>query len=455
MEIFSFLDAAHDEMYTVTETAKYPWSLTQVCRLWRHTALSIPHLWARLHIPRCSREDSVPLLRLALERSRPLALSISGIVCTVTGDASVVDAGLLEALLSEADRWKDVHLMAWPILLTNLESRAFPQLTKLHLSIPIADIGRTHHLHIFSNMPALQCLTIEGSTPSTAFRAPPAAALPLLREIHLLRTSRKYLEAPFVDQHLHEFFTLPRVRRIRSTISREDHIDEMTQVIVSPVETMETTSVALFGSLFTPQLKRLHLGDADADRLPTSCFEIMPLVLRSGCTLTTLHLYSLDRGAIHALVPVCRAVPTLEELLLFSAANRVWWQEQDRMVNEFVEEMASSPTFLPRLRSLTINAFDTCGLSSGITFVSDGLLAMLSLRGRSGCLESVSIVAHDEKNVLAFTSQQRRMLEELGRDGVLEDIVVSLNGNGLPWSSLDAPNPEWHFEAKRFVDTAI
>ena len=93
-----------------------PTDLTQVCRLWRDTAISIPQLWATItYVFKPGRGGCVKTFKLWLERSagsdgtRPLDLTIKQ--CRyLTSDPQHVFRQIISLAISQHRRWRHVSL---------------------------------------------------------------------------------------------------------------------------------------------------------------------------------------------------------------------------------------------------------------------------------------------------------------------------------------------------------
>ncbi|KIK55580.1 hypothetical protein GYMLUDRAFT_1018027, partial [Collybiopsis luxurians FD-317 M1] len=116
---------------------RYPWSLTKICRIWRHAALYEPRLWSRVHLEVGMRpipQGKVDLLQTYLSRSRQSLLVVS-IHCTYVG--RVRENPLLNMLFPTSNRWKffSLHVLDKSIPLFTPLAGSFLSLETLHLYI--------------------------------------------------------------------------------------------------------------------------------------------------------------------------------------------------------------------------------------------------------------------------------------------------------------------------------
>ena len=146
--------------------ADLPWALSQVCRLWRTTALSTPALWVTLPTVNLSADstcfpDYLVFLLELLKRSRHVVLHIfvdkDG---TVSNDVDLV----LDILVAHSTKWKGLVIEApfWIYRLEDVKER-LPELQWLYLrGFLLAEPIRGPEIDIFQSAPKLRLARIDG-----------------------------------------------------------------------------------------------------------------------------------------------------------------------------------------------------------------------------------------------------------------------------------------------------
>ncbi|KAF8898088.1 hypothetical protein CPB85DRAFT_191693 [Mucidula mucida] len=159
-------DAPDDSLNT-----KYvPWTLSHVCRQWRFTALSIPHIWTTLDIS-LSQAPSQYRLELCLERSKERPLD----VCLTFHRSHLETQGnILDVLYPSSPRWASLRLEVPNDCLRDMESRVYlPELRKATVvqrrNAVSASTARCSSL--FSASTQLKSLNAAVSLPSSNLRS--------------------------------------------------------------------------------------------------------------------------------------------------------------------------------------------------------------------------------------------------------------------------------------------
>ena len=94
------------------DSRTHPVDLTHVCRLWRTTAISIPQLWAKIHVCRPEFEGDVKIFELWLERSAgpngtyPLDLTITQSMWPDPEISSRYLGQIISLAIAQHRRWK-------------------------------------------------------------------------------------------------------------------------------------------------------------------------------------------------------------------------------------------------------------------------------------------------------------------------------------------------------------
>ncbi|PPQ99266.1 hypothetical protein CVT24_009311 [Panaeolus cyanescens] len=157
------------QAYIPTEQLAWSWTLSQVCRTWRHVALSTPQLWN--HLPRltlqrfdpsgdCRRRQERLEFMIKYADELPLHLFID----SETLQISSSQRPLLELLVQHAERWGTVVIIGNTSFLTSIVGvkGRLNQLHRLSLFLssppPASDID----YDIFSVAPNLQHIFMNG-----------------------------------------------------------------------------------------------------------------------------------------------------------------------------------------------------------------------------------------------------------------------------------------------------
>lgn len=103
-----FLLSRPDGVINMLDATKYPWTLTQVCRGWRTTAISTPRLWSVITpepIPKnASRAKKIVGTFIDRSKNTPLSVRITS-ACTEKSFS-----GSLDRIVSTSPRWAEFTL---------------------------------------------------------------------------------------------------------------------------------------------------------------------------------------------------------------------------------------------------------------------------------------------------------------------------------------------------------
>jgi len=99
-----------DNLHTTTTCPDAPWNVSQVCRLWRSTALGYPYLWSFVGIEAYGhpKQGKLMLWDLQTERATGQGLRVS-LVATVNRPDTDALSAIMAILLRSVSRWKHLQ----------------------------------------------------------------------------------------------------------------------------------------------------------------------------------------------------------------------------------------------------------------------------------------------------------------------------------------------------------
>ncbi|KAJ7736690.1 hypothetical protein B0H16DRAFT_1425616 [Mycena metata] len=281
-----------------------PWYLGQICRAWRHSALSFPILWSSITVPSVSSGDSglVSLVEAQLLRSANAPLDVYW-----RNIKSGINPHLAGVVLAHCSRWRTLCLE---------ETHATPSLHPLNWLGVVR--GRLHRLERLE--------TNIASTVGNVIIPDVFLSAPKLHQVYL--TDERLLNAS-------PTFSLPwrQITHHRGKFSLQEHrriLEDAPNLVSCTLIFIADGTGFPPGTVITlPSLRSLSLGElrfllqltapmlselVSLSTPPTSFAILLPFVRSSGCTLTKLVLM---RCAIcPELIDTLRGLPAITYLLI-------------------------------------------------------------------------------------------------------------------------------------------
>ncbi|KAJ7642114.1 hypothetical protein FB45DRAFT_901820 [Roridomyces roridus] len=337
-----------------------PWVLAQVCRSWRHAALTYGSLWSTIEISPLS--TSPDIIEAQLQRSGDALLQI---YCYRLNSKYDVHPRVLELIVSQSHRWRTLHLKQ--IGLNADLSWLWPTNNRLAAleSLWVYSPAQTVVPDVFSTAGQLRRVVLsgEGSRMESPFVAVPWSQVthyrgryPAERQRDILSLAANLVECAIGDTTTAsgEPITLPHLRRL---IITENHF---------------------LDNLTTPNLTELHVSDTDFDPY------IFPFIARSSLSSTLTKLILSCVTLPPALVATLAALPTLTYLLIETSLGGP--KTQTALFEALALPESENPLeagTLPNLETLIY------GYPPGSAFPASPFFNML--RSRSGRLRHVRV----------------------------------------------------------------
>ncbi|KAJ8088709.1 hypothetical protein PM082_013952 [Marasmius tenuissimus] len=409
------------------DTKRLPWTLGQVCRRWRHLALSLPNLWTTIDINwdgNLMGERARPFLErrlsLLLQRSSDRPLSISWY------QGSCPDRVPLSMLCSVSFRWKAATIRTGTKGLRQLSvySGLFSNLVRLHLHFEegmLSEPGeRDAPFSTFSTAPALRELSLSGNDDSISHRLNTQIPWHQITRFSVkdfspinIRTILPLLAN--VEECILDSFDLSGGSLYPTILPRLHLLDVYPPTV--------DAAVSFFQSLTLPKLRSVELGTFDGNTGIADSF--VELLERSSCQLEKASLYYLDEADLVRVLqsPRMHHVSTMD--LCGSYLDDGSRPHYDGVSDE-VLHILSLPLpnddrhmILPHLRSLT--------LSGSTQWTDAALVKMLASRRRIDHLSTGS-VSRLEKVGLDLEGEDYK---ELIKDEWARTLLDTLREEGL------------------------
>ncbi|KAJ7040471.1 hypothetical protein C8F04DRAFT_1082433 [Mycena alexandri] len=254
---------------------KPPWYLGQICRAWRHSALSFPNLWSSITVPSVSSGDS--------------------------GLVSLVEAQLLRSAKAPLDvYWRNIRTSINP---PGGHYQSSPS------SYPLNWLGVVRgHLHGLERLETNIAATIGHVIIPDVF-----LSAPKLRQVYL--TNERF-------GHPSPAIMLPwnQITHYRGKSSPQDHrriLADAPNLVTCTLTFMNFTGFSPNTTVTLPHLRCLSLGEPQLVSLsnpPSSIAALLPFVQYSGCTLTKLVLMRCTIGP--ELISALRGLAAITYLLV-------------------------------------------------------------------------------------------------------------------------------------------
>lgn len=321
--------------------SRAPILLSQICREWRETALAIPQLWSKLHLPFTERSDIIPALQMWLEASGNLPLTFDAILTTspVRAGDSISSRTEKQILCSHSQRWYQVRLIlrsesSLEIFNANLPDNPFPILrcTQLRVLTPRHYAGiRTESwnftlLERLSSSPYLQTLAIENWRQFATFDQLPCSSLRHLWCCSISNTSFDVGKLTGALRHCDHLTSL----HLEMTALSHLVLDVATPTHLPRLETLSLSFenflflADVINALYTPHLRALRLQVQVDMYTPESVVPFAQMLTDCASSLKMLEL-SLRR-TIYREPSVTSAIANLRNLTSLTL-DHVWFTE--------------------------------------------------------------------------------------------------------------------------------
>ncbi|KAJ7059842.1 hypothetical protein C8F01DRAFT_1370180 [Mycena amicta] len=321
-----------------------PWTLGQICRLWRMTAVGYSFLWSfitiRTPLPAVGRTASTIVAALECQLSRSIVTKLSiHIYCS---DYYALEPALIAVLLPTSTRWEFLRFseiqsrdgLSWVASLQgNLRSLE---------ALELLNCGQVHVPDVFSqNVPRLRIAKLfeRGFEDSS-----PPVNLPFSQLTHY-RAARTWQEHAAELSHAHNLEVC--------VLGFGDIGENLRAVHLPHLHTLHLEDTGFLSCLSTPSLENLAVFSNRHDTTVQTLDDVMPFLQRSGVAHRLRRLALLElvmpRNQVAELL---RGLPALEGLAL----------ELTRSIPRTTLELliiadsdASNPTAIlcPKLTSLT------------------------------------------------------------------------------------------------------
>ncbi|KAJ7021853.1 hypothetical protein C8F04DRAFT_1012940 [Mycena alexandri] len=282
---------------------KPPWYLGQICRAWRHSALSFPNLWSSITVPSVSSGDSglVSLVEAQLLRSAKAPLDVYW-----RNIRTSINPHLAGIVLAHCGRWRSLCLE---------ETQSSPS------SYPLNWLGVVRgHLHGLERLETNIAATIGHVIIPDVF-----LSAPKLRQVYL--TNERF-------GHPSPAIMLPwnQITHYRGKSSPQDHrriLADAPNLVTCTLTFMNFTGFSPNTTVTLPHLRCLSLGEprfllqltapmlselVSLSNPPSSIAALLPFVQYSGCTLTKLVLMRCTIGP--ELISALRGLAAITYLLV-------------------------------------------------------------------------------------------------------------------------------------------
>ncbi|KAL0574894.1 hypothetical protein V5O48_007066 [Marasmius crinis-equi] len=279
-----------------------PWNLGKVCRTWRTSVLSLPHLWTNFDFKTCMPYDylvytgDTEMLSAQLERcnGQPIHLRLGAL--PEDADSSI-SYNILSAVLTTSTRVASLSLIPESSMFDCLESyfmaRPFPDLQEINL-----DVNDRLKPFVASRLaPNLRTLNVWGADPEL-LEAPWG---------HITRYTSRDSKTYYVENHFH-YYILPRLENLQTcwldcvVLNNNQRTGALSPPIILPyLHTLILSSAApigsdryaapgitqLFDSITLPALDTLKFWNSTRQ----SSQSLIQFICRSGCSLRELTIY--------------------------------------------------------------------------------------------------------------------------------------------------------------------
>ena len=147
------------------EGLNIPWALSQVCQLWRTTALSVSVLWSRLptiHLRKDTPQSFLPQIGELLVRSRDAPIHIY----IYSPYGVVYDHPIIDILVLHSERWQSVTIDSTTVMVSALKGvkGRLSSLKMLSLTV-FPSPGVVGPFDMFEDAPQLRSVNMDGPHP--------------------------------------------------------------------------------------------------------------------------------------------------------------------------------------------------------------------------------------------------------------------------------------------------
>ncbi|KAI3603796.1 hypothetical protein WG66_006742 [Moniliophthora roreri] len=352
-----------------------PWVLGQVCRYWRNTVLSMPHLWTSIvldirahYYGHNTLSSLIFLLGLQIYRSQGLPLTVT-IYCEGLGSNYSGHHPMIVLICARSQQWRNLRIEGHVDMLRTMSSIRGLLSNLESMSINLKETS-TYFIQNMELAPALRSLTLHGFTSVKLpwhqikyFQLRPSHEGSMLVSNNtymsqVLTTLNQLSGVEVCDLHLDG--EIDEHSRGSSLRNNHWHLDfnHLTSLTISA---RSWRSVPNF-------IRRITTPKLDCLRITTQFFgwdELLRLISRSSCKLTELSIRAAERGPHNALTYMSNVFSSVQDLTLLELGFCDTFRPGE---GEEIISLLSSP-MVPRLEKLSIIQF-----SGSRSPYSDGIL---------------------------------------------------------------------------------
>ncbi|KAJ6494595.1 hypothetical protein DFH09DRAFT_1337707 [Mycena vulgaris] len=350
-----------------------PLLLVQICSAWRRLALSIPDLWASLHIvvPSSSRVDDLAVTVTSwLSRSGVLPLSISLTLSQPTdADGVLIEpdcdpSPVLAALAVFSSRWKNIRMVPWSFsgfeALTQLSLEDVPLLQALSVgSFDWGELDITKPTLPWRFLSILAKSDLRRVTISSGYNFA-ALRLPWATLTHL-----KIIRHRGVQRASHLRFTIHDAREILQKCP----LLEDCQLDITNAD--DSAPVLLLAPVYLPHLRHLGINKMQADAAGEALFaRLVPANLRS-LKYSSPFEHSNDSSTPHIFYPplerLSLSIVAMQSHELLLPNDHFWSLGDPNFLSHLKPN--SEPVLCPNLRHLRLSGFSAVSDNALVDFI--------------------------------------------------------------------------------------
>ncbi|KAG7443902.1 uncharacterized protein BT62DRAFT_934482 [Guyanagaster necrorhizus] len=397
--------------YRVTDV---PWKLSHVCRKWRCLALSDSHLWARIYIDNAktsANRITRPILDAMLTRSGSQHLTVTYSEARHTGPS---DLYLLERLLENSERWREVnlHFSASTIQRLQMLRYRLPKLSSLFLN-PLDNSTGLPVIDFLRHSPSLESLTLDGFKASTRF---------IIGAANLVYFDDSRFGDVKIDELHAEYLGIircsPRLQRFHSIHwpnSSSTWRALSPPILHTSLTDISTRDSSFLQSLTLPSLTTVEawpLTEPEDDNTSNDFAEaLIQLLEKSRCSLTSLTINDIAVRDAGLWVKIFKLSPGLRDLDINFATlwNDDYPQNLQRVFHEMTAAGPGGHNLCPSLERFSFE-LDIKLLCEEVDVLVHGLKPMLLSRSpRATTSSSLSHVFVD----IGVTEDELEKLDEI------------------------------------------
>ncbi|KAG7440242.1 uncharacterized protein BT62DRAFT_1012894 [Guyanagaster necrorhizus] len=369
-KIFSHVTVDHDSL----DLSSGPWTLGQVCALWRDLVLDTPLVWSRPTLKGVYTSQSLQVLAEYLRRSRDCPLHIKW--------SPDLREPFFEVLMKISPRWKFVHFVMPMEFLTHLSAQCGKNSPFGGGSNPAVDL--------FSNVPSLRKIGLHGLTFSE----------PMLTGNHVTHFAG---ELDHLDD-IKTIFEFPALFECRLQYNGKDSVFPLSPIQNDRIKYLVVNITRILNVLTLPSLEHLEIDEQWGAPM-SACTEAMSAFVDRSSS----HLRSLSMTEIAVLKQFIHSyyAQTVEDftvtikLSCWLAAVFYPWNRYE---------------FIPNLRRLRIRFWD----QDEVHLHEDHVVTLVNfIRGRLD--EATSVALGVKKlDMVHISSKQSSYLDQIRKGGLDE-----------------------------------